>query len=42
MYNHFGITVAKALNSGMIGSGWLSGTVFDWSRPVTQNDFGHQ
>ncbi len=40
MYNHFTITVMTALNSSMIGSGWLPAT-FDWSRPVAQNDFGH-
>ena len=34
--NHM-VTVTTALNSDVIGSGWLSGTAFDWSRQVSQN-----
>ncbi len=30
------ITVTTARNSGMIGSGWLSGTAFDCPRAVTK------
>ena len=36
MYSHFAVTVTTASNSGMIGSGWLSGTAFDWPGPVTK------
>ncbi len=42
MYHHFTITVTTAQNIGMIDSGCLSGTAFDWLRPVTQNSFGSQ
>ncbi len=36
MYDHFAITLTTARNSSMIGFGWLTGTAFDWPRPVTE------
>ncbi len=39
MYNHFTIAVTTVLNSGMIGTTWLSKTAFEWLQTL-KNDFG--